>query len=461
MYEDSLIPFGRGYANPLYGDGFAPSNVTGSLDSKDLYIKVSNGIQVNGISLDFGTLEMVKKVVSNCAPLLSVITKTAEAFGNGNWCIKRISDNTDVSNENNKNKKIVAILRKPNPLQSYQDLLSDAARYIRMYGGAYFFAAVPTGFKDIQDARALWVFSPREVTVVYKERNIFLEQDLDMVIERYEITAKRGGKNISFKAEPKHVVAVYDTAEETILDSGVTKAERVVSLKYEIRNIMQAQEAIYSLSADRGAQGILANTAKDGLGYVQMDPNEKTRVEDSLRTKYGMMRDQQKIIVTDAPLSYTAIGFNVKDLMLHEGVRENVMTLCDTFSFPFDLLASEKGKTAADKTLSMISLYQDNIIPLANNISAKLTLWFGLELNENVIQIDYSHLQIFQSGNVEKNNALRQLMQACHIAYANDAITREEFRKYIGLAAEIPEKGTLRSKTGAADTRRDVRITQS
>lgn len=459
MQNEGLVPFRNGYANEIYplgefwdgAGGFDASNY------QNVFHKIANGINVPKAGLALNSLEDCYKAYKACAPLGAVINRIAEALMNGKIKIVNSLDE-DVSKSTSKNEKIVSLLRRPNPLQTMADFLKQVAKYRATYGAAFIYAAVPAGFTKLTDAINLWVFSPLEVDVRYKD-SIYLAQKPSDLIEKYVITPKVSVK--SFEAEAWQVLPIFDTSEETLSVTGKPDGVRIKSLYYDIRNILQGQEAIYSLNSDRGAQGIISNEAKDALGFVPMTLEEKQNLQNRFKSKYGLRRDQDKVYVTDASVKYTPIGFNVKDLMLHEGLRSNVMAICDQYNYPFDLLSSEKGKTAADKRTAMSGLYQDNIIPLADDISAKLTLFFGMDVDNELIIIDYSHLQIFQTGNVERNNALRQLIQALHITYNGDVITREEFRRTAGYAAEIPKNGTLKSSTNAPKERDDIRITTS
>lgn len=461
--SEGLVRYRDGYANALYGTNWweCGMGVANEHNFQNVFYEIAKGICVPSYVLELKKLEDCYNVYCKCSPLQSIVNRTADALTNGTWKIKD-SEGDDVSTSSPKNKKIVALLKRPNPLQSYTDMLKTISIYKAVYGGAFIYAGMPIGSDDIKDAATLHVFSPLEVDIKWKDNLNFLEDKIEDLIDKYVICPKNTDTKI--EVNPKHVLFLYDTSEAFYIFKKcgiVTNGTRLKSLFYEIRNIMQAQEAIYSLNADRGAQGIISNTAKDSLGYVPMTGEEKQRLQDRFRSNYGMRRDQDKVFITDASVDYTPIGFNVKDLMLFEGVRENIMHLCDSYNYPFDLLASEKGKTAADKRTSMAGLYQDNIIPFSIDLSDKLSIWFGLDIQKETIQIDYSHLNIFQQGNVEKNNALRQLMQALHIAYNGQTITREEFRRMIGLAPALPLDGTLREETGADFARDDVRITTS
>ena len=463
MDNEGLVPLRGGLANPMYGDDYSRNWWQSGFDSSNfnqVFMPVANGIpRVAPVSLVLSTLSDNYKAFTRCGPLQAIVTRTAEALMNGIWQIRSVSTKEDVSADTAENKAIVELLNNPNPMQTYADLLKTFYIYRAIYGGAYIVAKMPAGYTNVRDAISLWVFAPDEVKTEYTGC-MFTAKKIGDVVSKYVITPANTEFGGAFEAKPEHVIAFFDTAENPMMTKGVAKGNRIRSLYYEIRNIMQAQEAIYSLNSDRGAQGIISNSAKDTLGFVPMADEEKEALQNRFRSNYGLRREQQKVFVTQASVDYTPIGFNVRDLMIFEGVRENIMHLCDTMNYPFDLLASEKGKTAADKRTSMTVLYQDNIIPLSIDFSAKMTSWFGLKGDENVIYISFDHLPIMQTGNVEKNNALRQLIQALHIAYNGEVISREEFRRTIGYKAEI-QGTTMRSQTDAQSSRDDVRVTTS
>jgi len=67
----------------------------------------------------------------------------------------------------------------------------------------------------------------------------------------------------------------------------------LISFKYEIKNIIQAQEAIYSLNKDRGAQGILINKNRDESGNVPLMKSQKDELQKQFNA-YGLSEKQKK-----------------------------------------------------------------------------------------------------------------------------------------------------------------------
>jgi hypothetical protein len=123
--------------------------------------------------------------------------------------------------------------------------------------------------------------------------------------------------------------------------------------------------------------------------------------------------------------------FSVRELMLFEGIKQNIESISDAFNYPFELLANEKGTTYANRIEAIKYLYQDNVIPSANIYAEKFTEFFNLE---NVkIEIDFSGIEYLKEAEKEKAEALFKMNQALQIPYKLGVITQEEYREYLDL----------------------------
>ena len=441
---------------------FASFRISERFPSRINFFETLGDFNIRPIEVNLKKADGLWQAYKICSPVLSIVNRLAEASMNGQWKVIDVKSGDDLTETH---KELVTKLNKPNPLQTYKDFLSMLEIYKRVFGEVYIYANVPAGKEFAKDAVSYWIIRPSNVTINYGKK-LYNAMELKQVIESYDIEYKIGDVSKKIKAaNPMHMLHISDTSEK-LLDSDPMEGgvSRLTGLEWDIKNILQAQEAIYALNLDRGAQGIISSDKRDAVGYQPFTQKESRELHQRWREAYGMKVKQNKVMITDAAIKYTPIGFNVKDLMLFEGVRENVMRITDAYNYPFDLLASEKGKTAADKRTSMKSLYQDNIIPQTDRFTEKLSDWLGLDIQRERIIIDYSHLDIFQEGNVERNTAQRHLAQAMHILYNGAVITMEEFRRIMGFPPERPE-GTLRTEQEALGVaqpaRGDVRITTS
>ena len=187
-------------------------------------------------------------------------------------------------------------------------------------------------------------------------------------------------------------------------------SSRLLGLETSLANIIQAEEAIYTMNRDRGAIGILSNDQKDISGTIPLTDEEKESLRNQYQSLYGLSARQAKVIITNASLKWQSISFNVKDLMLLEGIEKNIQLIADALGYPYDLLSTSKGVTYENKAEAKKLLYQDSIIPIANLYAEKLTGFFGLENAK--IEFDFSDIECLKKSEKEAAETLYQLNQA-------------------------------------------------
>jgi HK97 family phage portal protein len=381
-------------------------------------------------TLHLGGLPGARKAYTVCSPVATIINRLASSMANGKWWILDENSN-DVSKSN---RAVASLIQNPNPFQTIAEFTRQLDLYRNLYGEAYVYAVIPEGFKSAADAVGLWLINPERIEPVYKQAaHPFLSRSAGDIIEKYIISSGRRQITVN----PAHVLHIRDLSLDAPFEKNGKR--RLDGLEYEIKNICQAQEAIYSLNKDRGAQGIITNRSKDITGSLPISPEEKKQILEEYNRLYGLSRNQSKIIISDKDLGWQAMTFSVRDLMLIEGIKQNIESIADAFNYPFELLANQKGTTFANRGEAIKYLYQDNIIPSANIYAEKFTAFFGLQ---NVkIDIDFSHVEYMKQAEKEKAEALLKKNQALQIAYRLKIITREEWREIIDLD-EQPDGNT-------------------
>lgn len=373
--------------------------------------------------ISFDKLPGIRTAYCKCSPVSTMVNRLSSSMANGKWWITD-KNNNDVSG---KYPDLTRLLKKPNPLQTRTELIKQADTYRSLYGVTFIWAVIPGGFNSTLDAAALWAINPERIEPVYKKGKIFYySQNIEDIIEKYVITV--GSETIT--VSPKEILCIKDTSLDSLSENAECPS-RLKGLEYEVRNIIQAQEAIYALNKDRGAQGIITNKSKDSSGNFPLSPEEKKQLQDEYKKQYGLSYKQAKIIISDADLSWLQMSFNVKDLMLFEGIKQNIESISDAFNYPFELLANQKGTTYANRSEAIKYLYQDNVIPAANIYAEKFTEFFGLE--DAIVEIDFSHVEYLREAEKEKAEALLKMNQALQIPYKLKVITREEYRAALDL----------------------------
>jgi HK97 family phage portal protein len=386
-------------------------------------------------TIRFTGLQGIRDAYAKCSPVATVANRLASSMANGRWWIVDKNSN-DVSRQNS---GISELIKNPNPFQTTVEFVKQIDLYRNLYGVSYVYAVVPEGFKSAGDAVCLWPVNPERVETAYtKTKNIYAFGKKEDIIEKYVIT--EGVDRISVR--PEHILCIRDVSLDTVPFDRRKHVSRLSGLAYEVNNICQAQEAVYALNRDRGAQGIITNRTRDSVGSKPLSDDEKAQIQEEYHKKYGLSERQAKIIISDADLGWQQMSFNVKDLMLFEGIRSNIERIADAFNYPFELLSNQKGTTFANRAEAIKYLYQDNIIPTAVFYAEKFTDFFGL--TNARIDIDFSHVEYLKEAEKEKAEALLRMNQALQIPYRMNVITREEYRKLLDLD-EQPEGKTYYS----------------
>jgi phage portal protein BeeE len=378
-----------------------------------------------GFCVDTKTMPGLRGAYMRCSPVSSIINKLSSAMCNGKWWVVDEND-SDVSHQN---RSVLNIFENPNPLQTWKEMFFQADVYRYVYGEVFFRFSIPVGF-DAPDASAVWVINPECVDIEETGR-LYSQCSIEKIITSYILNA--GGERI--RVRPEEMLHIRDSfANVDFGPRNLRGVSRLRSLSDEVDNIIQANEAIYSLNKDRGAQGILSNRTKDASGNVPMTPEDKEQLEGKW-SGYGTGRGQKKVLLTDADLLWQKMSFSVRELMLFEGVRANKESIADAFNYPFELLANEKGTTFSNKGEAEKLMYQDAVIPFSEVYAEKFTRYFGLEGAR--IVIDFSDVECMREAEKEKADSLKAKNEANEIAFRNGIITREEWRENIEMDQTI------------------------
>ena len=378
------------------------------------------------ITFNFNGVGGCSDAYFRCNSLRSIVNKNSNSLINGKWWIVDEKDN-DVSD---KYQNITQLLLSPNPLQTWSEFITLVDAYRQVYGEVFIYAVVPVGF-DVSNATALWAINPQRIDVELSG-NMYLHDDVNDIVKSYYLSD--GIKRVHL--DSSCVLHVRDLSTNlNFSGDDVRGKSRLTGLENTIRNIIQGEEAVYQLTKDRGAQGMLINKSKDVTGNIPLLPGEKERIQKDYKLKYGVGAGQDKVLITDADLHWQQMTYNVKDLMLFEGMESNIQRLCDAYDVPFELVATPKGQTYANKLEAKRYHYQNNIIPLSKYYAESFSIFLGLDKDKFVI--DFSGVECLQKTEQERAEMMLKQNQAYKIAKEAKIISTAEWRLMIGLDEKI------------------------
>lgn len=411
----------------IWNNGGNPVDKSGGLD----FFATVGLPGIPDITVCFDGCNGLTDAYVRCSSLKAIVNKNANALVNGTWWVTDKKDNDVVE----KYRGIRALLNRPNPLQSWSEFIATVDVVRQVYGEVFIHAVVPEGF-DVTDASALWVINPMMIDIEITGK-MYMQTKLEDVVIGYYLS-----DGISkVKLDSRHVLHIRDMGENILFGAdNVRGMSRLVGLENTVRNIIMAEEAIYALNKDRGAQGILVNKTKDVAGSVPMLPGEKERIQMEYKAKYGLGLNKDKVLITNADIDWKQMSFNIRDLMLFEGMDANIQRLADALDYPYELLSNTKGATYANKLEAKRDYYQNTIIPTAKYYAENFTRFFGLKRDS--FKVDFSEVECLKRSEQEKADALYKQNQAWKIMVDAGAASVSEWRLAVGMDEEIykPDK---------------------
>lgn len=366
------------------------------------------------------------KAFNMCPPLAAVITRKTQAYINGVTTLLNTQGKEATGFDA---KKILKLLKNPNPLTSAKDFEAQMYMFIQLYGYCPILPIYPSGFeifKDAAEASSLWIIPPYMIS--YKERRNsmwYKARTQSDIVEKIIIHYK----DLKVEIDIDDLFIFKDFTPS--FDSQIFPGSRIRPLAMPINNVIAAYESRNELINYAGAQGILTPQS-DSMGPIPLRPEEKSQLQADFKRQYGFKRDQFRYIISPTPVDWKQMGRPTKDLMLFEEVVDDIMRICDAYNYPSPLLNSDKGPSVSNTKEFKAQVYQDAIIPESLDIYEQWGTFFKLDDKNMTIVKNYDHLPVLQSDQVDDGKSQLYRNQALLIAYQQDLITLNMWRDEMG-----------------------------
>lgn len=355
-----------------------------------------------------------------CPTLTTIIGRKAQAFVNGRAEV--LNFNTD-NYVRGRHKDWEKVLRKPNPIQTDRVFRTQIYSYLQAYNFCPVLVVKPTGFNDIIGTQ-LWVLPPQFLKITTNNKYLFTNNIMDSI------------DKIEFIYDKKTTIldksSIYMfTAMGMNLDNLTFPDSKLLPLKYPINNLIKNYEARGTIAEKKGAIGILSNDTKDSISTLPLSPADKKQLQEDY-SKYGMNKDQWQLIITNASLKYQSMTMPIRDMMLLEMEKADIMAIADAFNYPSVLLASEKGTTYSNQEGAKRDFYQDTIVPESMHYEEQLNECLNCEANGVKICYDFEYLPILQADARLKAQVRRENGLAVIYEFVNNVITWNEMKIAMG-----------------------------
>jgi len=357
-----------------------------------------------------------KLAIYNTIPHLQAVVNTlGDMFKNME--VKLVNTKTGEQVENH---PVLDLIRKPNPLRTFEEFLFEYYVFKSIFGNAFIYQikGLPSALPSV-----MWNLLPTDVEVV-PTGNLYNQTSLDGIIKYYKL---RDQSNI-IKVLPSDMIY----KNEGVGGNLITSQSKVDGLQLPLSNIIGALKSENVLIVERGAEGILSNTSSADGGAIPLGKEERTRIEQATSEKYGIHNGQQRRIVTNASMTWQPMTFPMRDLMLLECIENDFQAVCAAYGADRDIFPSTKGATFENKSNGLKATYQNTIQPQADDFMSILTHAFGLFQQGLKLQACYEYLPIMQEDDTKKQAANKTQAEAMAILIQN-GFSFDEAKLQVGI----------------------------
>jgi hypothetical protein len=305
--------------------------------------------------------------------LRAVIDKRASMMAAGKPCLY------DKNGEKVENHWIYDLVAKPNPIQSWSDVIYSLSVNDALYSNS--FAYCPERSFNI---RNLMVPLPSHKMQIKLSGKTLKQLDVDGLIEGYKFTYD-DDKVENF--ETNEILYLCTTDGLNLINP----SSKIESLKYPLSNIKAAYNKRNVLLENIGAIGILSAQKSDMGGALPMDPKEKKEIQmDWYR------RSKDELIITEAQVDWKPMSFPTRELMLFEEMNADKLAIIDAYGLNSNLFSSEQGSTFTNVRDSIRMVYTDTIIPETQQMYDVICQQFGLAAEGYKLEAEFDHLKVLQ-----------------------------------------------------------------
>ena len=318
----------------------------------------------------------------------------------------------------------IDLIRQPNPLQNQKEFLTQYYVLRAIFGNEFIH---PVYGLDRTNVAAMWNLPPMNAEVIPVKTNqiVFNMTDINEIIAGYKFFYDGG--EIKYKADEvihfNDNQVVFDKANLRLGDS---KLRPLVQPCENIKNAYEARGVLIS----QNPRGILSNETTDQMGRVDLQATEKDSIQEDFRKTYGLTRKKWNVIITNANLKWQSMSADVGKMKLFEEVDADFRTIANAHNFPPEILQTDS--TYENKNKALIQLYQEAIIPEANEFLQGLGNWMGIT---ETLVADFSHIAVLQADLERRakslNWAATGLSKAVETGITTTDEATEEFKKYM------------------------------
>lgn len=316
--------------------------------------------------------------------LRAVIERRASMMSSGKP--KIVDDN---GNEIENHPWLFDIINKPNPLQSWSDVIFSLSINDALFNNAFAYSP-----KLAFDFRKQIIPLPSSMMKIKLSGRFLNQLDSGGLFEGFEFHYNEN----NFETIEIDDIIYLATPDGINL---INPSNRIETLKFPLSNIISQYKKRNVLLENLTALGILSTQKSDMGGSLPLTDDERKKIRNDWKR-----RNRDEIIMTEANVNWTPMNFPTRDLMLFEELDADRMAIIDAFGMSHHIFSKESGSTFSNVREGMRMTYQDTIIPETQQMYDSISHQWKLPENGIHLIADFSHVAILQSDMKEQAEAM-------------------------------------------------------
>lgn len=393
------------------------------------YLK-NKGIRVQGFeNRSLWNLKGVEQMYAKCAPIRAILNEKRNAASNAN--IRLFKNIKEGEDEEVFEHDLLTLMRNPNPFQDFGTWLAQRMIYQDLYSRTYI-RSVEGRKMGFGSPMALWNLRPDKITLKTKtgftvdETRVF---DFADIISGYDYQSDEGLQVLS----NDEVLFFSDYLFNFDKDTSDVK-----SIEESAKNLMAILESRGEIIKHRGALGMISpEMGTDSTGTMIAIGKGKPNLLSQIKKMYGLLRGQSQIMIPDYPVKWQKMSMSMAELRLSESQKDEINVCCDVLSVPRELF--DPSTTFNNKEDARKKLYQDVVIPFCESDIERLNSKMNMREQGMYFKADFSHLQIFQENEKDKEAALKAKTDRLISLFDKGLIKDIDVQKELGY---VPTKTT-------------------
>lgn len=343
-----------------------------------------------------------------------------------------------------------AILKQPNPIMTWREIVYQHFVYKLVTGNAFFRASMPDNITadaiKFQWCSNYWSLPAHLVQVKPMECSygvpMFGIAKIEGLIKGYTLNL---GAHSNLTIPYYQIWHDRDGIPELIKGYGYLKADsRLLSVKKPIANLLAVYEARNVIYLKRGALGFIVAQKEDPTGTVALEPKEKDELQNQVNSKYGVGEGKSPWAVTDIPINFVRTNLSISELQPFDETLEDAIKIASVFGIPSVLVPRKDQSTFSNQDTAEKSVYTSVIIPAAKRFCEALTTFLGLEQKGLYLDCDFNDVACLQVGLKESEEVKKLVNERCLSQFNNGLISINDWRAQIHTDAL---KGDIFDKT--------------